>query len=197
MYIDNHIMLRLPKWVCRLYLRQLDNLYWEKYPSKPMGLLDGEVTNKVYDSRRSRLAYVYLDTPVTKILNWCIARWLELRTGKDWSGGINAKCAPINVYGRGCYIKVHRDRNMLTGKPVEFIATIMLEPSNTGGRFLYNAAFQTVSLDGKEVELHKPEKTKCFHLKQGQVIVLRNTDSVHGVEELHSGRRVSLTFRSR
>lgn len=186
-------MLSIPKWVCKFYLRQLDKAV--TFEAKEIGLLDKEKTNTYYQSKRSNMGYTYLDTRVTRIMDKLIACYLWLRTGENFYLNINKLCAPINSYVRGGSIKVHRDRNMLTGKPVKYIATICLSQSKEGGDFFYNENVFNCSDDGKIV-WRKEDADKIVPLSQGKIVILRNADTVHGVTEILEGRRKTLTFRS-
>lgn len=191
--MQQHQLIKIPLWVCWYYLRRAMNAPQNR---KDIGLQDGELTNTLYQSRRSNFRYIYLRTTGTRVLDKLIAYYLSFKTGIDFTGGINDRCAPINFYSRGQSIKVHRDRNMITGAPIDYIATIVLQQPKSGGHFYYNDGPQQVSADGKKVE-YNIFFNNFFNLKQGEVIILRNDNSVHGVSQITEGTRVSLTFRSR
>lgn len=165
-------------------------------PQLDIGLPDKDRSNFIYTSKRSKLKYVYLVHPVTAWLNTLIMWYLKLRTGLDFSGSINDRCAPINIYGPKDCIKIHRDRDMINGGFVNYIAVLTLK-EGIGGEFLYNCDFNMkVSPDGKQVSCMSIYN-KFRAIKQGEILILKNTNSAHATCELISGQRISLTFRSK
>jgi hypothetical protein len=190
-----HRIISVPRWICSFYLKELQYAMLDKLPSKELGLPDGDCSNKVYRSKRSNFEYVYLVSPLTQAMSWCLIKYLRIKTGINFSGSINDRRAPINTYGTGESIKVHRDRNMVTGEYVHYIATFLLHQAK-GGAFYYNKGKQEVSNFGKTVE-RNPNLDKFFDLKQGQIIILDNSTTVHGVSDVEAGIRISLTFRSK
>lgn len=189
-----HQVISIPKFICRLYLKVLDNVY--KYPKKELGLADSNVSNKWYKSGRSVMHYIYLQTPLILFLNKCIELYIFYKTGIEFDG-ITRKCAPINFYKRGGFIKLHRDRNMETDREVHFIATLILLPSLSGGHFCYYEPqyIRKVENNGKDVFLTENAKKVLIPLKQGQIIILRNDITAHEVTECQTPR-YSLTFRT-
>lgn len=186
----------IPKWICRLYIKYLRLVYLGVLQSSPLGLPDGDVGNVVYRSKRSSLTYIYLVHPTIKKLNTILMWYLKLRTGLDFSGSINDRCAPINVYKPGDYIKPHRDRDMVNGGSIQYIAVLTLQ-HGSGGEFLYNFDHRmNVSADGKQTG-YRTIYNNFVNIKQGQILILRNYDSIHGTLPLIGGERISLTFRSK
>lgn len=193
------LLLKIPTFLCDLYLRELeraqDMKLWTKYTRRSLQLYgdDKDISNVLYSSKRSSMKYIYLQSKVVLVLNKIIMAYLYLRTGLKF-GGINDIVAPINVYNIGDSIKEHRDRNMLKGGTPLYVAVLCLEDRYKGGEFFYNTDC-LASKNGKDV-LENLDTRTLITLKKGDLFILKNDNSIHGTLEVIDGKRITTGFRT-
>lgn len=162
-----------------------------KHKSKDIGLLDGDLTNVMYRSKRSRIHYLYLSNTLAHLVNFSLMIYLYFKTGINFFSTINTRCLPINYYYPGDSIKLHRDRDMFTNETIKHVLVITLYNEKTNIFELHNNVI--VSNNGKTVESNS--SATLIPTYKGQAILFDNTSTAHAVK--CTGTRISLTYRSK
>lgn len=168
---------------------------WKDNPVK-LDLADGDEGNRTYKSSRSNLWYKYL----TGIHTEDLKKKLKNLTGKDFNNSINSQCLPVVKYGKGGFMKAHRDIKKASNleEYQEWVGVAMLSEQGkdfTGGRFYLND-FALVSKDGKEVVDDFEMDREYIKMEKGDLLLFHNPSFVHGVSEVLSGTRYTCGFRS-
>lgn len=171
-------------------------------PDNPVdiGLLDGDLGNKLYKSKRSNeLYFKYIVNNCSTQEIYIINKLFNI-TNLDFSNSINSKALPVFKYKTNGLIEPHRgvqkESNLLEYQ--EYVCVIMLSQINkdyTGGYFYLNTEGDC-SLDGKVVTNENIQKRFYPHLNKGDMILFHNPSFIHGVTEVKSGTRYTCSFRT-
>jgi len=184
---------KIPKWICDAYLYMAFDS--EGATPAQTNLIDGDLSNVLYSSRRNKFQYVYLNARMAIWLNRLIMFYLWVRTGISFRGSINHELAPIFFYEPGQSIAPHRDRCMLTGGIPKYTAILVLYKESIGGELYLNSNAFCYS-NGHVCELYE-ESNVIVPLNQGELILFDNIQYVHGVTPVITGFRATTGFRSK
>jgi hypothetical protein len=162
--------------------------------SEDIGLVDGNLTNKWYDSKRSNFSYIYIRFTYALFVNYLIKRYLRKITGYKFNNKINQLCLPVNSYFEGDSIELHRDRDMFDPKEtVNQVAVITLDQKGYSRFKVYTNMICTP--DGKSCSKTKETEEITVPTQTGQIIVFDNLTTAHDFK-CERGHRISLTYRS-
>lgn len=150
------------------------------------GMPSGEVMNHLYESDRShRMRFMFLNT---KALNKVMER-IQHSLAEVHGSWSKIDWLAINVYEIGAVMLAHKDRDIGYGE-IKNIAVTTLRNSYEGGAF-YLCPEAECSEDGKMV--YTMSQVLRHDLVAGEWLVFEN--QVHGVEEVNSGFRMSISVR--
>jgi hypothetical protein len=161
------------------------------------GLTDGDRGNVLISSKRSNMTFFYMVHPITNLISKLLILYLRVRTGVWLDGSLNSYCSPINIYYEGSFIKEHRDRNMISGNYIQYIAVLTLKAPIKGGQFVYNDDPLMIVEDKGKTVVSRPLWDGICPVQAGSLLFLDNSKTSHKTLPVIEGQRISLAFRSR
>lgn len=156
-------------------------------------------TNTLYSSRRHDASVCFLESPrVTELCRSASTAIAAATSQTGWS--VQGDVLPVFSYQEGGQMAAHRDVNLTS--LVDYCAVVILSKRGVdfdGGALYINGSVQDVDEHGQCMSPEVLTKRQYFDdLDQGDIVVFRNSQCIHGVERVHvkSGRgRITTSFR--